>query len=275
MLDRHLGVSVEPAEVSVPFDDPECSFTAMPQSVWTFVPPPRLDLRDSPSVGAILSRLTANLKAGGTAIVALPDDDPKTRATVEEILGAGESRILADRCGERLIAEEAVFAGVWKIKRYAGGQFANAYLETGAFPSRLTEWLARQESGASFPAHFPDNLMNAPALLYEVFAKSRTFVPGMEEVVNLTLLPLTPEDMAFVRESLGFGDFSILIGGYGDCRIRQTGLRNVWWVQYFNSTEQLILNTLELTVLPKLALAAPEDLEDSIARLESLCMNAA
>jgi hydrogenase-1 operon protein HyaF len=41
----------------------------------------------------------------------------------------------------------------------------------------------------------------------------------------------------------------------------------VWWVQYFNSMDQIILNTLEVVGVPEAALAADEDFQESIVRL--------
>jgi hydrogenase-1 operon protein HyaF len=41
-------------------------------------------------------------------------------------------------------------------------------------------------------------------------------------------------------------------------------------VQYFNSMQTLILNTLELVRVPEAAIAAPEDLADSRQRLAEL-----
>ena len=66
---------------------------------------------------------------------------------------------------------------------------------------------------------------------------------------------------------LGTGRVLILSRGYGNCRITSTGLRDTWWVQYFNSTDKLILNTLEVTRVPDVAPAAEEDYLDSIERL--------
>lgn len=40
-------------------------------------------------------------------------------------------------------------------------------------------------------------------------------------------------------------------------------MARVWWVQYFNSQDALILNTLEIVDVPEVACAAAEDLEDS------------
>jgi len=59
----------------------------------------------------------------------------------------------------------------------------------------------------------------------------------------------------------------ILSRGYGNCRITSTATRHVWWVQYFNSQEILILNTLEISEVPAVACAAQEDIDDSAQRL--------
>jgi hydrogenase-1 operon protein HyaF len=40
-------------------------------------------------------------------------------------------------------------------------------------------------------------------------------------------------------------------------------MAGVWRVQFFNSMDTLILDTLEVTDMPEVVLAAPEDLSDS------------
>ena len=89
-------------------------------------------------------------------------------------------------------------------------------------------------------------------------------------VVNLTLLPQSEQDLECLGDSLGRGPVSMLCRGYGNCRVTVTGLRDVWWVQYFNSDDKLILNTLEVTPVPAAVLAAQEDLDDSAERLREI-----
>jgi hydrogenase-1 operon protein HyaF len=60
---------------------------------------------------------------------------------------------------------------------------------------------------------------------------------------------------------------TLLSRGYGNCRVTATGVARVWWVQYFNSQDALILNTIEVTEVPAVACAAALDLEDSAERL--------
>jgi hydrogenase-1 operon protein HyaF len=66
------------------------------------------------------------------------------------------------------------------------------------------------------------------------------------------------------------GPVRILSRGFGNCRITSTGLRHLWRVQYFNSMQTLILNTMEVVRVPEVALAAGEDLAESRARLIDL-----
>ena len=122
---------------------------------------------------------------------------------------------------------------------------------------------ARAGSWSSTPAAFLALLRPTSAL-----RASEAYRPGSEtHVVNLTLLPVTPEDLDYLVVHLGGGPVTILSRGYGNCRISSTALPHTWWVQYFNSMDQLIRNTIEVDDVPVVALAAPEDLEDSIVRL--------
>jgi hydrogenase-1 operon protein HyaF len=113
-----------------------------------------------------------------------------------------------------------------------------------------------------------EGIMNAPAILNELVDKSRSHQPGQSaHVINFSLLPVSPEDLEYIFDALGVGSVTILSRGYGNCRITSTRLAHVWWVQYFNSMDQIILNTIEVVDVPEVALAADEDYQDSIERL--------
>lgn len=47
-------------------------------------------------------------------------------------------------------------------------------------------------------------------------------------------------------------------------------LAGVWRVEYFNSRDALILDTIEVVDVPAVALASGEDVEDSARRLEEI-----
>ncbi len=89
-------------------------------------------------------------------------------------------------------------------------------------------------------------------------------------IINLSLLPHTEEDLAFLEHVLGRGNLIILSRGYGNCRIHATGTRDTWWVRYYNSQDTLILNSIEISPVPEVALAAAEDIADSVERLAEI-----
>ena len=93
---------------------------------------------------------------------------------------------------------------------------------------------------------------------------------GAADVINLTLLPHTEEDLTLLDTVLGEGAVTILSRGYGNCRITATATPHVWRVQFYNSTDALILDTIEVTTMPEVALAAREDLEDSAGRIREV-----
>jgi hypothetical protein len=74
-------------------------------------------------------------------------------------------------------------------------------------------------------------------------------------------LPVSDADLDTLYGWLGHREVSILSRGYGNCRITSTRLQNVWWVQYFNSMDALILNSIEIVGMPEVALAADEDFD--------------
>ena len=106
------------------------------------------------------------------------------------------------------------------------------------------------------------------AILNELLERSSKHKTGhTAHVINLSLLPMSPEDLQYLFDAFGTGTVSILSRGYGNCRITSTRLANVWWVQYFNSMDQILLNTLEVVDIPEVALASKEDYEESEERL--------
>ena len=193
------------------------------------------------------------------------------RVELNELLGQGEvgMQVAASADVPALQIQESAFAGIWRIQSVRDdGTLASDEIEAGACPRQVTALLAAQPRKAMVRPALDEGLMNAPALLGELFEHSARHKGGNRaHVINLSLLPVTPQDLAWLDTALGRGPVVVLSRGYGNCRITSTALPHTWWVQYFNSMDQLILNTLEVVDLPEVALAAAEDYEDSIARL--------
>jgi hydrogenase-1 operon protein HyaF len=256
-------------------DDDAPAYLAMPRDMATYNPPalpePEALAAHAGAVAALQAAHRALQSAiAGAAVepVDLAGLAPDDRALVNQVLGEGE--VAAQVTGDVAVqAQESVFAGVWRVLHLVGGAVVRDTIEIGAVPEPVVE-AARADGFVtpSLPAIWPRDVMNAPALLQELHDKSRTWRAGdAAHVVNLTLLPLTDGDSAFLTEQLGQGRVVILSRGYGNCRIVNTRLPRTWRVTYYNSQDIIILDTLEVGAVPEVALAAAEDLEDSAMRL--------
>ncbi len=254
---------------SQPSDGSDVSYMTMPQDMRTFTPHvPEVTDRDAlaPALSLIgrLAEASDRVASGGAPeIFDLSSLDGRNRSLLAETLGEGE--VAMKLHGRPAVAvQESVFAGVWALR--ADGidsvEVARAptLVEARAFAPR------RPALGAGAPKG--PGVVNAPPLAVELADKSRDFRPGAApHIINLSLLPHTEEDLAWLDSALGLGSAEILSRGYGNCRISATALPNVWRVQFFNSMDALILDTFEVSGLPEVALAAAEDLADSARRL--------
>ena len=262
-------------------EDEELDYLPMPQGMSTYQPPrlPEPDALDGHSAAiAVLDQVLAVLQAAirgeSVAPVDLSGLGAADREIVNQALGEGEvGAQVADGQGSALVqVQESVFAGVWRvIERLPDGGLQDR-IEVGAIPEVL-KTCARQDgaSGHRPAARLPEGVMNAPTLLQELHDQRQQWRAGQSaHLVNLSLLPLSPADMACLEEQLGTGRVVILSRGYGNCRISSTRVPNTWRVVYYNSQDAMILNSIEVVDMPEVACAAPEDLVDSQQRLREV-----
>lgn len=262
-------------------EDEELDYLPMPQGMSTYQPPrlPEPDALDGHGAAiAVLDQVLAVLQAAirgeSVAPVDLSGLGAADRQIVNQALGEGEvGAQVADGQGSALVqVQESVFAGVWRvIERLPDGGLQDR-IEVGAIPEVL-KTCARQDgaSGHRPAARLPEGVMNAPTLLQELHDQRQQWRVGQSaHLVNLSLLPLSPADMACLEEQLGAGRVVILSRGYGNCRISSTRVPNTWRVVYYNSQDAMILNSIEVVDMPEVACAAPEDLVDSEQRLREV-----
>lgn len=193
---------------------------------------------------------------------------PATVAALNQSLGQGEVSALV---GAPLPARvrETAFAGLWRVELLdEDGELARDVLEAGPIP------IAVQAAGVATgeetvpvgPA--PPGAATSPALLQEILELAPRWRGGEPtHVINLTPLALTSADLDHLATTLGSGAVSLLSTGRGAVRVASTAVAHVWRVQHFDARDQLVLDTIEITELPEVALAAPEDIVDSIERL--------
>lgn len=258
-------------------------YMPMPQGMETFrapiLPEPE-ELADRALACAALREalvlLADAVRDGGNRSVSLnglPEADLKL---INTVLGEGEVSALVHTPGNdtyTLRVQESVFAGVWRVIQTTHGVVVSDQIELGYIPQALKD-TAQQDVWSTVPrwsGELPPNVQNAPLLLTEIEDQWKQWRAGQPAyVINLTLLPMSVEDIGFMDHHLGTGRVLILSRGYGNCRITNTCSPHTWRVVYYNSQDVVILNTVEITELPDVAQAAQEDLEDSYDRLKEV-----
>ena len=273
-------VTVGPGSQPPDEDGAALAFMQLPDDMATFsapvIPEPEeitgLD-KALELTGELLNLLKNHQPEDKAGVIDLTGLDEKNRQFFDQLLGEGEVSV---QCGGDINAliQESVLAGVWRVQYTDGqSQVIRDTIEVAIVPGIVSDLTFQnaQENLAAKNLKIPENVYNAPPLLVEISDKLPAYQPGDEpHVINLSLLPHTEEDILFLVEHLGIGPIVILSRGYGNCRISSTATRNVWWVQYYNSQDTLILNTLEISKVPEVACASVEDIEDSAKRLQEI-----
>jgi hydrogenase-1 operon protein HyaF len=262
-----------------PEEDAELDFLPMPRDMNTFAMPRVPEKADPGALAAsrdVLASFLTGLEGwdpdGATKgpRVDLSGVDAAALEITNQMLGEGEVSIQVK--GERRWRiQESVFTGLWRCCEVdAEGRLLADWLEAAAVPEVALE--AARAAASGLPAvAWPAGAMNSPALVAEIGSQLQTRDPAARaHVINLTLFPMTADDHAVLERALPVGPVAMISRGFGNCHVTSTLTRNVWRVQYFNTMNTLILNTLEVVGVPEVALASAEDLADSRQRLAEL-----
>jgi hydrogenase-1 operon protein HyaF len=255
-------------------------YMPMPREMNTFEMPrlpepgPGKDVAGARDVLAtFLSHMDAWLAAGGAGeppALDLAGLQPDALRVLNETLGEGEVSAIVEAEHE-IRVQETVFSGVWRQQHLRGTHLLHDYLLAAPIPPIVAAFARERARPRLRDLPIPTGAMNVPALINELQeAMDRSGADTPAHVINLTLLPLSPEDAAHLDAVLDGGSVVVLSRGFGNCRISSTAARNVWRVQYFNNMQTLILNTIEVVQMPEVALAAMEDMVETRDRLADL-----
>ncbi len=229
-----------------------------------------------PRASALLLQLADSLQSQKVAaqgqLFDITDFGAEDLELLTQVLGEGEvSGVAALPDGVTARICEATVAGLWRVRFYdAAGRLSADYLEIGAIPEIVRRAALLTADRLSFGLA-PAGAMNVMPLLAEIGERMSAFSPGApSHVINFSLLPFSDVDMTFLQQTLGDGPVQLVSRGYGACKITATGARHVWSVQFFNATDAIVLDTLEIGDVPAAACAAEEDFRDSAERLREI-----
>ena len=255
--------------------DEELSYLEMPREMSTFQMPPLPEpgeLRGAKEAQAALRWLHEATRDWAPGVPNRSFDAAvlggTDRVLVDQILGEGEVSVIVSGATETR-AQESVFTGVWRVRTLApDGSVASDRIEVGPVPSIVLE-AARRAASSEVPAiEAPAEAVGARPILEEVAHQAAARREGdPAHVINLSLLPMSPADAAHLGAVLAAGPVRILSRGYGSCRVTSTVVRDTWWVQYVNGYGNPMVDSIEITDVPEVAVASAEDVEESARRI--------
>mgnify|MGYP001030624749 CR=1 FL=1 len=112
---------------------------------------------------------------------------------------------------------------------------------------------------------------NAPPLLRELAEMLRRLVDtGEAATLDLSALPLTPADLDWLREKLGQGEVAAQVQAEGESTFDETACPGVWWVTHRNTRGTVVAQFIEVTFVPELLKAPPQDVAAGCEHLEVL-----
>lgn len=257
--------------------DPELEYIALPREIDGFdMPylPTAEEVVERVAAKAVIAELIARLKdydgnAENYPVIDISHLGSDDRMLINQLLGEGEvSAMVKPVAGGQLEIQESVFAGIWRaLQSDEAGRLLSDRIEACPIPREV--WQEAERFGSATLVA-PDTqgvpLMNALPVVEELRDKLAA-PPDEAHVINFSLLPMTPDDMAYIDAVLGQGNSGVFSRGYGKCRVLSTRLQGVWRVQYFNGMNAILLDTLEVCRMPEVTLAATDDLQDALERL--------
>jgi hydrogenase-1 operon protein HyaF len=229
-----------------------------------------------PRVRKMLPGLVAALESQNAGapgqLFDLTDFSDDEKRLLSEAIGEGEvGGVAATPDGVVAQIQEASMAGLWRV-RFSGadGKLFADYLEVSGLPE-IARRAARANCRPLAIGSAPEGAMNVMPLLREISARSQAWKEGdPTHTITFSLLPMNAVDMSFLQQTLGPGAVKLISKGYGACRVHSTGAKHVWSVQYFNASDEIVLDTLEIGAPPAAACAADEDFFDSAQRLREI-----
>lgn len=110
---------------------------------------------------------------------------------------------------------------------------------------------------------------NVELLLNEIrHALHRLAKGGKGTSIDLGSLPFGPGEMEQLVEFLGEGEVAADVRVLGHSSVRETRIPGVWLITHYNSDDMVIARLIEVTNVPEILLAQPQDMKRGIDSLE-------
>ena len=126
---------------------------------------------------------------------------------------------------------------------------------------------ASSASAIASPQQAPRALHGFPVAHEIRHALQRLLDSGVETAIDLSRMPLTGADEAMLRDLLGFGEVTAALNVIGGSSICETAISGVWWVEHYGTNGESLGRFIEITQIPAILKAQPQDMRDALIRL--------
>jgi HupH hydrogenase expression protein, C-terminal conserved region len=123
---------------------------------------------------------------------------------------------------------------------------------------------------------FPENMSPytppltgmADSVLSEIADRLQVFaLTGETSAIDLRSLPMSDADRSELESQLGHGEVEIKLHAAGISDIWETSFAGVWWVRHFGGDERIAAEEINITSVPDILRAHPDDARAAAARL--------
>ncbi len=112
---------------------------------------------------------------------------------------------------------------------------------------------------------------NAWPLMMEIAEMVRDLMDtGETAAIDLSALPLTPADKDWLKERLGSGQIHVTMDAEGLSTLDETACPGVWWITHRDTRDKVLSEFIEVTLVPELIMAHPEDIKIGLEYLEGV-----
>jgi len=115
---------------------------------------------------------------------------------------------------------------------------------------------------------------NTLPLLHEItHALRRLQLEQTATIIDLGAIPFGPGDEQRLLDFLGRGEVSAKLEAMGDSNIWESRYAGVWIVEHRSTSGERVAFQIEVTKLPRILEAQPEDIEESLSMLQASLEN--
>ena len=113
-----------------------------------------------------------------------------------------------------------------------------------------------------------------PVLNELLYALDELLNHGKQTTIDIKSLPFGPFDEKRLSTALGQGEVTATIHTLGESRVTETAYPGIWWIEHCNEQGAVVAKFIEVTYMPEILKAQPEDITSARQKLSNALKSA-